>query len=438
MREPVIIVITPTETNENFINNPNIKLVQTKVLIETPKISENIKSIIQNNDGVDNILILKTGGDHNILIFKNGKVYVWGYNRYCQLGLGDTNDRNTPTENTILEQIIQDNGGADNILTLETSWGHNILIFKNGKVYVWGWNNIGQLGIGDWDDRGTPTENTILEQIIQQNGGVDNILTLETGWGHNILIFKNGKVYVWGANDNGQLGIGYASRTSPYEIPTKKYGLLTPIENFKIEQIIQDNGGANNILTLKTGEDYNILIFKNGKVYVWGYNYFGQLGLGYKSSSSPYGILTPTENTQLEQIIQNNGGVDNILTLETGWGHNILIFKNGKVYVWGINSAGQLGLGDTNDRNTPTENTQLEQIIQDNGGVENIHIYETGSYHNILVFKNGKVYVWGNNYYGQIGIGDTNSRNTPTENSNLEQVIQDNGGVFLGGGSSVV
>ncbi len=538
----------------------------------TPTENSELEQIIQENGGVDNILTLKIGGDHNILIFKNGKVYVWGRNYEGQLCLGNTKNRKTPTENTQLEQIIRDNGGTNNILTLETSAHHNILIFKNGKAYVWGYNKYGQLGLGDRRKRKIPTENTYLEQIIQENGGArniyniyfigssailifkngttyvwgynddgqlglgdrwieatptenskleqiirdnggtDNILTLETGKNHNILIFKNGKVYVWGRNYEGQLGLGVLT----IHIPTRNFQLeqiikdnggteniLTletggdhnilifkngkvyvwgynlfgqlglgdntnrnmPTENSKLEQIIQENGCADNILTLETGASHNVLIFKNGKVYVWGYNDDGQLGLGYRSTSSPYGILTPTENTILEQIIQENDGVDNILTLKTGGEHNILIFKNGKVYVWGANngvymwdyndgvyvggyndviyvrdynSYGQLGLGDTTNRNTPTENTQLEQIIQDNGGVNNILTLETGAIHNILIFKNRKVYVWGGNNYGQLGLGDWDRRDTPTENTQLEQIIHKNGGVFLGGGSSVV
>jgi len=455
---------TTAKNNIHFINNPNVKPVQTNAKLHvigkfaghnilitqngkthvwgdnrngqlglgdtttrnTPTENTQLEQIIQDNGGVDNILTFKTGEDYNVLIFKNGKVYVWGYNYHGELGLGDTTNRDTPSENTQLEQIIQENGGVNNILTLETGGYHNVLIFKNGKVYVWGRNYEGQLGLGDTTSRNTPTENSQLEQIIQQNGGVDNILTLKTGEYYNILIFKNGKVYVWGYNYHGELGLGYRSSSSPY-------GILTPTENTQLEQLIQDNGGVNNTLTLETGGYHNILIFKNGKVYVWGANGCGQLGLGDTHDRD-----APTENSELDQLIQENGGVDNILTLETGWGYNILVFKNGKVYVWGCNWNGQLGIGDTNYRDTPTENTQLEQIIQENGGVENILTLETGDYHNILIFKNGKVYVWGRNNVGQLGLGDTTNRDTPIENSKLEQLIQDNGGVLLGGDSSGV
>jgi len=466
MRKSIVIIlmglllVTLTTTlitaknNINFINNPNIKPIHasTKLLhvtgkfanhnilitqngktyiwganvygqlgfevwIESPKINDNIKNIIQQNGGANNILMLKTGAHHNVLIFKNGKVYVWGNNYHGELGLGDNTNRNTPTENSQLEQLIQENGGVDNILTLETGGYHNVLIFKNGKVYVWGYNYYGQHGLGYRSSSSpygilTPTENTQLEQIIQNNGGVDNILTLETGGYHNILIFKNGKVYVWGRNIYGQLGLGNWTTRD------------TPTENSELEQIIQDNGGVDNILTLETGGEHNILVFKNGKVYVWGYNYNGQLGLGDTTNRN-----SPTENSKIEQIIQQNGGANNILTLETGLHHNILVFKNGKVYVWGTNSAGQLGLGDTNNRNTPTENSQLEQVIQDNGGVNNISTLKTIGEHNILIFNNGKVYVWGANGGGQLGIGDNTNRITPTENSKIEQIIQENGGV---------
>ena len=98
--------------------------------------------------------------------------------------------------------------------------------------------------------------------------------------------------------------------------------------------------------------------------------------------------------------------------------YNILITATDNVYVWGSNKYGQIGLKDTKNRNEPTKNVELENIITQNGGAENIRGLYIGRYHNILIFKNGKVYVWGRNYEGQLGLGDTNNRLTPVENVN--------------------
>jgi len=92
---------------------------------------------------------------------------------------------------------------------------------------------------------------------------------------------------------------------------------------------------------------HNTLITQNNKVYVWGANYYGQLGLINTTK-----IYTPTENTYLEQIIQQNGGVENISMITFGY----IIFNNNKVYRWG-----------TYEIYKPTEAPQLEELISQKG-----------------------------------------------------------------------
>ena len=78
---------------------------------------------------------------------KNGKVYVWGANGYGQLGLGDETGRNyeTPTEVTALTALA---AAGDPVVQLAAD-KHSMALTKNGKVYAWGYNVDGQLGLGD-------------------------------------------------------------------------------------------------------------------------------------------------------------------------------------------------------------------------------------------------------------------------------------------------
>jgi len=218
------------------------------------------------------------------------------------------------------------------------------------------------------------------------------------------------------------LGLGYPTTSRPYGIPT-------PVENTVLENIIDQNGGAENIQKLHVGAHYNILIFKSGRVYVWGRNDYGQLGLGDTDSRA-----TPTENTNLEDIIMENKGVENIRGLYSGWSHNILIFRNNKVYVWGYNRNGELGIIDINNKLYPIENTILKIIITIEGGADNIYSLYIGGGHNILIFKNGMVCVWGNNWFGQLALHHDNITYpkvliSPFRSEKLREVIFYNGGV---------
>src|SRR5687768_11627063 len=82
------------------------------------------------------------------------------------------------------------------------------------------------------------------------------------------------------------------------------------------------------------------------------------------------------------------------------------ITKNENIYVWGMNDTGQLGLGDNTNRSSPTLLT-----LPNN---EKISFFAGGFKHVLCVTKNDNCYVWGFNKYGQLGLGDTKTRNSPT------------------------
>ena len=83
-----------------------------------------------------------------------------------------------------------------------------------------------------------------------------------------------------------------------------------------------------------------------------------------------------------------------------------VLTKNENIYVWGNNNYGQLGIGDNNNRNIPT-------LLNLPNNEKPLSI-SCGYNHTICLTKNENIYVWGNNDYGQLGIGDNNNRNIPT------------------------
>jgi hypothetical protein len=74
------------------------------------------------------------------------------------------------------------------------------------------------------------------------------------------------------------------------------------------------------------------------------------------------------------------------------------------LFAFGYNNSGQLGLGDTTNRNTPTRV----------GSATNWASVACGFYHTIAINTSGELYACGYNNYGQLGLGDTTNRNTPT------------------------
>jgi alpha-tubulin suppressor-like RCC1 family protein len=86
-----------------------------------------------------------------------------------------------------------------------------------------------------------------------------------------------------------------------------------------------------------------------------------------------------------------------------GYDHTLALKKDGSLWAWGYDAAGQLGVGDTN-RLTPT------QV----GTANDWAAVACGTGCSLALKKDGSLWAWGNNYYGQLGLGDTIQRHRPT------------------------
>jgi len=135
------------------------------------------------------------------------------------------------------------------------------------------------------------------------------------------------------------------------------------------------------------------LALVGGQVYAWGDNGSGQLGKAANTGRNP----TPT-------LVQGlPGGVDWI----AGGRDSSFAIADGALYAWGNNTYGQLGVGGTSMRTSPTPVAGAYRQV------------ESGADHTVALLANGTVKSWGRNRYGQLGDGTTTQRTTPTAVKNL-------------------
>jgi alpha-tubulin suppressor-like RCC1 family protein len=197
------------------------------------------------------------GGYHSCGLKAGGSLWCWGYNDFGQLGLGDWTSHTTPT------QV----GTSIDWSTIILGGYHSCGIKDDGSALCWGYNGYGQLGLGDSGDgteRDTPT---------QVGTGADwSALTLGTY--HSCGIKNDGSALCWGYNEYGQLGLSDSGDGTERDTPTQV-------------------GTDANWSAIALGAVHSCGPKSDGSLWCWGYNEFGQLGLG--DSGTGTDRSTPTQ-----------------------------------------------------------------------------------------------------------------------------------------------
>ncbi|XP_078024314.1 putative E3 ubiquitin-protein ligase HERC3 isoform X1 [Epinephelus lanceolatus] len=141
------------------------------------------------------------------------------------------------------------------------------------------------------------------------------------------------------------------------------------------------------------GSQHSVALTKDGQVYTWGQDSRGQLGLGRRK----LGASSPQHLRSLSAIP--------LVQIAAGGEQSFALSVSGGVFGWGRNNCGQLGLGDTTDRNTPTPVHCLNMK-------KSIHI-SCGKDHTAVLTKTGAVFTFGSSQYGQLGHNSFNDELRP-------------------------
>ena len=312
------------------------------------------------------------------------------------------------------------------------------------EMYVAGYNDYGQLGMGDYLERSTQT-------YIGNKLDLDLILGIAAGLYHNLVLGNQaadrGIVYAWGRNTKGQLGTGSVkSVRSPRQVswaeckspsswtcspsvcesfcdqskckaygPTNPYWSADDMHCMKPQDRIWDTAQSSHpmVLQVETGSDSSYALTENGDVFSWGSNDWGQLGITNFDEEQ----LARWDGKYLRdtpQLVRNLLSM-RILRLDAGTFHVLALNDIGEVWGWGQNAEGQLGMGDLSQRNQPAKLAFLQNV--------NIVEMACGAYHSIFLTDVGEVYTTGLNSNGQLGHDDEVSRKAPTMIASLSGFI---------------
>jgi hypothetical protein len=144
--------------------------------------------------GLSNVVSVSADFEEPEALKSDGTIWMWGWNNLGQLGDGTTNNKSLP---------IQVLGLTNMIFAGPTGDRDNCAIKSDHTVWTWGWNYNGQLGIGTADQDPHPVP---VQVPAFGNGGY--VVSVQTPDWHSLALRSDGTLWGWGANDHGQLGNG--------------------------------------------------------------------------------------------------------------------------------------------------------------------------------------------------------------------------------------
>ncbi|NVB42009.1 hypothetical protein G6O69_29555 [Pseudenhygromyxa sp. WMMC2535] len=313
---------------------------------------------------------ISLGGDHTCALFDGGDVGCWGLNTYAQLGNGGNDNYGDDETLANLEGL-----GLSSVIDVQLGYQYTCALLDDGTVTCWGWNNYGQLGYGHTSNLAS------LGGSLSLGGAA---IKLATGGNHTCALLENHDVRCWGNNGVGQLGLGHTNFIGDDELPTDAdpVSLGLPPET--------------EVIDLELGLGHTCALLSDGSVMCWGYNYYGQLGLGHTN------YIGDNELPSSQPIVSLP---DTVEQLALGSHHTCALLTGGEVMCWGRNGSGQLGLGHNNHIGD-------DELPADAGFVElggSAIAIAAGGYHTCALLENHDVRCWGWNNVGQLGLGHTSN-----------------------------
>ena len=255
-----------------------------------------------------------TGGGGNgtyaLALDKYGRAWGWGANSTGNLGDNTITQRNTPVSVLgAVKTFCYINSGGGN-----GSDFFGVALDKYGRAWAWGSSANGQLGDNSAVSKRTP---------VSVQGAVKTFCWINAGGAHVLALDKNGRLWAWGINTNGQLGDNSVTqRNTPVSV-------LGAVKTFC--QIV---AGKNPF------QGFSCAIDKYGRLWAWGYNSDGAVGDN----------TTTQRNTPVSVV----GVVKTFCRISAGGSHVVALDKNGNTWAWGFNNSGQLGHNTVSGKLTPT------------------------------------------------------------------------------------
>ena len=305
------------------------------------------------------------GGSHCLAISSGHKLFAWGANAYGQLGIGNTADSPVPVPVSIDTDCLSDVAGGGS---------HSVALTANGEVFTWGLGEGGRLGHGEANQE-------LYPRLVEAIRGADHIAA---GHSHSGCIIK-GAIFTWGIGTYARLGHGNLS-----DVYMPKM-----IEYFK----------GRFMQKICLSFFHSVVLSSNGEVWAWGNSKNGRLGI-------------PTSFGE-NQLVPTRVGIGSlmaeckIIDIACGYKHGLALAKSGHIFAWGCGLDGKLGLNTNSTEEPVPKEVKMPKFLQtfekkkkNRMPLKSTEVFSVScsSFNTYALTNAGELMSWGANSHGQCGV----------------------------------
>ncbi|CAJ0547514.1 Ff.00g042680.m01.CDS01 [Fusarium sp. VM40] len=369
--------------------------------VKRPRLNDNLSAAKVG------VVQISCGGMHAIVLTHDNKILTWGVNDQGALGRdsnwegglrdmdkeedSDSEDEDdsgvNPKESTPLPVSDEFFAPDTKFVQVVASDSASFALTEDGRVYGWGTfrSSDGILGF---------SETVKIQSTPALIRDLKNIKSLAAGSNHILALDHKGNVVAWGCGQQNQLG-------------------RRIIERNKMSSLIPQGVGLprGKIAKVACGSYHSFAIDKEGQVYGWGLNNFGEIGVESNAGEDDAVILRPAKLTYLDDYT--------ITEIDGGEHHSLACSDKGDLLTWGRVDGYQVGfefdkLSEDNAIYDERGNARIlfKPTIQPD--TKNIVAVAAGTDNNFAVDSEGKVFSWGFSSNYQTGQGTIDDIHTPT------------------------
>ncbi|KAK1251503.1 hypothetical protein MKX07_006982 [Trichoderma sp. CBMAI-0711] len=372
--------------------------------VKRPRLNENLSAKTVG------VVQIACGGMHAVALTRDNKILTWGVNDQGALGRdttwegglrdadkaddSDSEDEDdtgiNPKESTPIALSEDNFAPGTKFVQVVASDSASFALTEDGRVYGWGTfrSSDGILGF---------TENVRVQTRPALIAGLKNIKALASGANHILALDHKGNVVAWGCGQQNQLG-------------------RRIIERNKMSSLVPQGVGLprGKIAKIACGSYHSFAIDKDGAVWGWGLNNFGEIGVESNAGEDDAVILKPVKITFLAD--------HTVTSIEGGIHHSLACTDKGDLFTWGRVDGYQVGF-----ELEEIDKVDEEYVIRDERGAARILVKPTkheklsgivavaaGTDNSFAISKDGKAYSWGFSSNYQTGQGTIDDIHVPT------------------------